>query len=163
LRPGQSTNLCAVFTPAETGSLAFAGSASGRVAPAVATRCDTRITGIPAVLIELVDLVDPIEIGTNETYEITVLNQGSAILTNVKLVCTLEAGQEFVSGAGASSVQADGRTVTLAALPQLQPKEKAVWQVVVKPLSAGDVRFTTDLTTDQFEKPIRETESTRQY
>ncbi len=163
LRPGQTTNVCALFTAAEPGLLAFASSASGRIAPSAESRCETRVVGIPAVLIELVDLVDPIEVGTNETYEITVLNQGSAVLTNVKFVCTLEENQEFVSGTGASAVAAQGRTITLSPLAELKPKDNAVWQVVVKVLQASDTRFTAELTADQFQQPIKETESTRQY
>jgi hypothetical protein len=60
-------------------------------------------------------------------------------------------------------VQAEGRTVTLATLPELNPKDKAVWQVVVKVLKAGDVRFAAEVSADQFKRPIKETESTQQY
>src|SRR5205085_12665172 len=125
----------------EAGSLSFLTAARGRVAPPVESRCETRVVGVPAVLIEVVDLDDPIDVGLPETYEIFVLNQGSAVLTNVKFVCALEDSQEFVSGSGASNVTAEGRTVTLTALPELKPKEKAVWRVVVKVLKAADARF----------------------
>lgn len=163
LRPGRSTNVCAVFTAAQPAALAFVGTARGRVAPPVESHCETRVVGVPGVLIEVVDLVDPIEVGNEETYEILVLNQGSAVLTNVKFVCTLEENQEFVSGSGASAVAAEGRIITLAPLPHLQPKEKAVWRVVVRASKAADARFTAELTADQFQQLITETESTQQY
>jgi hypothetical protein len=92
-----------------------------------------------------------------------VVNQGTAALSNVKVVCQLEATQEFVSGAGTTAVSADGRTITLAALPELPVKQQAAWRVVVKALQAGDVRFATELNADQFQRPINETESTQQY
>ena len=69
LRPGDSTNLCAVFTAAEPGSLAFVSTARGPVATPVESRCETRVVGVPGVLIEVVDLVDPIEVGQEETYQ----------------------------------------------------------------------------------------------
>ena len=163
LMPGTSSNVCAVFKPAQPGAVLFTATARGQVAPQTETRCETRIMGIPAILIEVVDLIDPIDIGENETYEIQVLNQGSAILTNLKVVCTLAEGQEFVSGSGPSQVTAEGSTVNLATVPALHPKDTAVWRVVVKVLKAGDVRFTADVSTDQFQPPILETESTRQY
>lgn len=163
LMPGTSSNVCAVFKPAQPGALPFSATARGQVAPQVETRCETRIMGIPAILIEVVDLIDPIDVGENETYEIQVLNQGSAILTNLKVVCTLAEGQEFVSGSGPSAVTAEGSTVMLTTVPALNPKDTAVWRVVVKVLKAGDVRFTADVSTDQFQLPIKETESTRQY
>jgi hypothetical protein len=163
LLDGAATNLCAVFTPTQPATLAFAASVRGRNTPSLTTTCETRVAGIPAIQLEVVDIDDPIEVGSNETYEIQVLNQGSAVLTNVKLVCTLEGSQEFVSGSGASGVQAEGRTITVTPLPELRPTDKAVWRVVVKTLAVDDVRFTTELTADQFTKPIRETEATRQY
>jgi hypothetical protein len=163
LLPGGSSNLCASFNSPQPATLPFAATARGRISTPVESRCETRVVGIPAILIEVVDLDDPIEVGRNETYEIQVVNQGSAVLTNVKVFCALEEGQEFVSGSGPSGVQAEGRTVTLATLPELNPKDKAVWQVVVKVLKAGDVRFAAEVSADQFKRPIKETESTQQY
>lgn len=163
LSPGQSTNLCALYKPAQKGALPFHASARGRVAPPVESRCETRVVGLPSILLEVVDLADPVEVGTNQTYEIKVVNQGSEVLTQVKVSCTLEESQEFVSGSGASVVTASARSITLAPLPELAPKGTAVWRVVVKALQAGDVRFNTELSADQFQRPIRETESTQQY
>ena len=163
LPAGAGTNLCAAFKPPQTGALPFTSTVRGRVAPPVESRCATRIMGLPSVLLEVVDLADPVEVGKEQTYQIKVTNQGSAVLTKVKVVCTLEETQEFVSGSGASVVSAEGRIITLATLPTLGLKEQAVWQVVVKALQAGDVRFATELKADQFERSINETESTRQY
>lgn len=59
------------------------------------------------------------------------VNQGSEVLTQVKVSCTLEESQEFVSGSGASVVTASARSITLAPLPELAPKATAVWRVVV--------------------------------
>ena len=158
-----SQQFCAVFDAAQPCTLSYVSSARGSRAPEVQSRCETRVAGVPAVLLEVVDLNDPIEVGEDETYEIVVLNQGTATLTNVKLVCLLQERQDFVSGTGTTAVQAQGRTVTLENLPMLNPKETATWRVIVKTLAAGDVRFTTELTCDQFLKPITETEATQQY
>ncbi len=163
LPPGRSTNLCAAFASPQAGALAFVASARGRVASAVESRCESRVVGLPSVLFEVVDVADPVEVGKEQTYEIKVVNQGTAALTNVKVVCTLEETQEFVSGTGTSAVSAEGRTITLAALPELAVKQQAAWRVVVKALQAGDVRFATELHADQFKRPINETESTQQY
>jgi uncharacterized repeat protein (TIGR01451 family) len=163
LSAGRSTNVCAEFSVAEPGLLAFTATAHGNLAAAVKTSCATRVVGIPAVLLEVVDLDDPIEVGKNQTYEIRVINQGTGPLTNVKVLSTLEDGQEFVSGTGTSEVSAQERTITLATLPALNPKDKATWRVVVKTLKAGDVRFTTELHSDQFQQPIKEIEATQQY
>lgn len=163
LAPQRSKLLCADFMVPQPGTLTFASTAHGTIAQPVDTMCVTRVTGIPAVLLEVIDLEDPIEVGQQETYELRVINQGSTTLTNVVIVCTLENSQEFVSGNGATTAQAQDRSVTFAPLAALSPKATATWHVVVKALTAGDVRFTTELTSDQFQRSINETEATRQY
>jgi uncharacterized repeat protein (TIGR01451 family) len=163
LSAGRTTNVCAEFITAQPGTLEFVATARGNLAEAASSRCETRVVGIPAILLEVVDLDDPIEVGKNQTYEIRVTNQGTGPVTNVRVVCLLEDSQEFVSGTGTSEVTAQDHTVNLSALPTLNPKDKATWRVVVKTLKAGDVRFTTELRSDQFQEPIKEIESTRQY
>jgi hypothetical protein len=110
-----------------------------------------------------VDLSDPIEVGSEQIYEITVLNQGSADDTGIRLRCFLEESQRFVSGTGSTPVQAEDRTITAEPLAVLAPKATASWRIVVNALAAGDVRFSTELTSDQLQRPVQETEATRQY
>jgi len=163
LAVGSSNQVCAMFGAPQLGQLSFVSTARGQRASPVQNRCETRIIGIPAILLEVVDLSDPIEVGSDVTYEITVLNQGTAALTNIELACTMEESQQFISGTGTTAVQAQDRTITLEKLPALHPKEKAAWRVIAKALAPGDVRFTTELTCQQFQKPVREAEATQQY
>lgn len=163
LSPGASQEVCVELNTSQIGPLTFDSAASGSRSSQVQSHCSTRVVGIPAVLLEVVDLSDPIEVGGEQTYEITVLNQGSAVLTNLKLACTLEPSQQFVSGTGPTTIRGEERSVAFESLHQLGSKETAVWRVVVKALEAGDVRFFTELKCDQFARPITETESTRQY
>jgi hypothetical protein len=163
LAAGASKEICADFTVPEPAVLTFAATATGASAQPVACHCTSRVLGIPAVLLEVIDLEDPIEVGQENTYEIRVLNQGSGPLTNLRLVCTLEDSQRFVAGTGATAVSAAGASVTSAPLATLAPKAEVRWQVVVEALAAGDVRFTTQLSADQCARPVGETEATQQY
>jgi len=133
-------------------------------------QCEMQIKGIPGVLLEVVDESDPIEVNTNETYTITVTNQGTAEDTNIKIVCEIPKQMSYVSSEGATKGTADGNTVTFAPLPRLAPKERATFKVVCKGIdTAGndtaDVRFKTIMTTDQTVAggPVTETESTHIY
>jgi uncharacterized repeat protein (TIGR01451 family) len=121
------------------------------------------VAGIPAVLLEAVDLQDPVGVGEEVTYEIRVTNQGSAPVTGIRLAALLPAAQEFMRGTGAGAVTAEGRTVRTEALPLLEPKAQAAWRFTVRALTAGDIRFQVDLTSDQFPQPIVEFEATTQY
>ncbi len=123
----------------------------------------TAVQGIPAILLECVDEADPIEIGAQETYTITVTNQGTAADTNIVIKCTLPGEQEFVSASSPTKETVEGQVVTFAPLKSLAPKAKATYKVVVKALKAGDVRFTVSLKSDQLKTPVGETESTNIY
>lgn len=166
LAPGDTEKRCAVFRQRAPGVLAFSATARGACAPSVTAGCSTRIAGIPAILIEAVDLADPVQVGEQVTYEIRVTNQGSAPGTNIRLSCVLQDSQSFVSGGGETALTADaasGRRLITEPLPVLEPKATATWRVVVRAEAAGDTRFQIDLTSDQFVEPITEIESTTQY
>jgi hypothetical protein len=81
----------------------------------------------------------------------------------LRIVATLPETQEFVSAQGTTEARCADRTVTADPLPVLAPGGEASWTVVVRALTAGDVRFHTELRTGQLDRPVAETESTRQY
>jgi len=102
--------------------------------------------------------------GDDETYVITVTNQGSASDTNIRLVAMLEDGVQYVSSSGPTTGTAEGQKVTFEPLPTLAPKAAATWRVAVKGNKVGDTRFEVQMTSDQLgNKPVMETESTRFY
>ncbi len=125
--------------------------------------CEFPVKGIPAILLECVDDPDPIEVGSDVTYTITVTNQGTETGTNIAVTCTLPAEQQFVKGGGATQPTASGQTITFAALPSLAPKAKAVFTLTVKGVGVGDVRFAVSMKSDQIAPPVTETEATRIY
>lgn len=163
LLPNQGKQVCATLNPATPGTMAFASTAGGSRAASTQSACATEIFGVAAILLETVDLADPIEVGKEVTYVIKVTNQGSVTGTNIRIVCTLPASQEFVSSAGATSASVTDRQVTMETLPSLAAKAVATWRVIVKALHADDARFKVELQSDQFEKPITEDESTQLY
>jgi uncharacterized repeat protein (TIGR01451 family) len=124
----------------------------------------TQVRGIPAILLECVDLTDPLAVGETETYVITVTNQGSAVGTGIVIVCELPDQQTFLSVTGPTKHTVEGgKKITFAPLAQLAPKAKTTYRVNVKGDAVGDVRFKVSLTSDQMETPAFETESTHIY
>ena len=121
------------------------------------------IAGIPAILLELIDEEDPIEVGNNVVYMIRVTNQGSLAGTNIKMDVELEDTMQYISSSGATLATQNGNKISLAPLPSLAPKKQAVWRIVVKAAGSGDVRFGVNMTSDQIDRPVRETESTNFY
>jgi len=133
------------------------------VCSSASAEASTDVKGIPAILLELIDLEDPIEVGARETYVITITNQGSADDTNIALTCTLPDEEDYVSADGPTKGKLDEKVLTFEPLRTLEPKDKAVYRVVVKGTKAGDVRFKIRLTSDQMTSPVEESESTRIY
>ena len=163
LAPMKGKEVCLTFDVAAPGEISFRPAAHGTIAPAAQSDCETKVIGVPGILLEVVDLADPIEVDKEVTYVIKVTNQGSAPGTNIRIACTLPESEEFVSGKGATAVNAAGGALTMGTLPELAPKAVASWEVVVKANQAADARFKAELSSDQFEKPIIESESTQLY
>ena len=163
LPSGAHQQACALFTARQRGVLAFDAQLTGDLSAAQASHCETRIKGIPGVLLEVVDVKDPILVGGEVQYVIRVLNQGSEPLTQLHLEGRLEPGQRFISGSGASQVQANAGGFTLSPLAVLAPQQEARWQVAVKAEQAGDFRLKVEMRVDQMPRPVEETEATLQY
>ena len=151
------------YTPSRAGTFANTATASAKCADGVTASARTSVKGIPAVLLEVVDLVDPVPVGGQTTYVITATNQGSMAGTDIAIICTLEDNEQYVSSSGPTKGTADGKMVKFAPLPSLAPGAKAAWKVVVKAVKAGDVRFTVKMNTGEFERPVDETEATNLY
>jgi uncharacterized repeat protein (TIGR01451 family) len=158
-----SKELCVSFNMPKAGMLELDATATGSFSRPTQSKCQTRIFGIPGLLIDAVDLEDPVEVGHEVTYDIKVTNQGTATCTNVRLICTLPESEEFVSGSGPTAVRAQERTLTTEPLASFAPKTSVTWRVIVKALAPDDARFKVNLYADELQKPIYEEEPTHLY
>jgi len=164
LAPNATQKVCAVIaTPRQPGSLSLAPTVQGTCAPRAQSTCLTRVEAVSGILVEVIDLVDPVEVGQEVNYVITVTNQGLLTGSNIRILCSLPASQEYLSSTGPTTARVVDGKLVLEALPSLEGKAVASWQVLVKALSADDARFNVELRSDQFERPILEMEATRQY
>lgn len=161
LEPGQSKTMAANFACNRIGK--FKNGARVSYCAEARDECEIEVKGIPAILLECVDDPDPIEVGSNLTYTITVTNQGSATDTNIRLTCTLPAEEEFVTSDGPTKGAVSGKTVTFEPLPSLAPKAKATYRLTVKGTADKNVRFKVEMQSDQIDSPVMETESTTIY
>jgi uncharacterized repeat protein (TIGR01451 family) len=126
---------------------------------------ETRVEGLSAMLVELVDLDDPVEVGANCRYELRVTNTGSKTETNIQVVCTLPDKMEFwgAQGAGNCHHRVEGKEVIFEALPKLAPRADAVFRVSTRPLAPGDVRFRARIKADSLTEPVNKEESTKVF
>jgi len=161
INPGDTVTASVTFAACVMGTIDNTATASAACADSVSATTRTLIKGAAGILLEVSDTTDPIRVGNITTYRIVATNQGSIPVTNISIKALLEPSMNFVSIAGATRGQfsADG-TIIFEPLACLSPNTQAIWEVTVRAASQGDVRFQTEMTADQLDRNVMETEST---
>lgn len=157
-----SREVCAELMASQAGVKAFVSTVRG-AATALTNNCETKFLGVYAMVVEVIDVEDPVIVGKDVTYVITAMNQGDQALTNVRVSCVVPDSQAYVMGSGTSPVRVANRVLTMDPVPTLEGKATATWRLVTKALSADDSRFKVQFISDQFDSPIHEDEATRLY
>ena len=121
------------------------------------------IEGMAAILFEVVDTNDPVEVGGETTYEIRVVNQGSKAATNVRISAVLPAEMRAVAAEGPTRHAVDGSKIVFEPLAQLAPKADTTYRLRVQGIKPGDQRVRVQLVTDEMRDPVTKEESTRVY
>ncbi|MDB5357250.1 MAG: hypothetical protein JWN24_3703 [Phycisphaerales bacterium] len=163
INPGETRTLDVMAAGNQGGVLALNAAATAACAERVAQSAQTRIQAVAALLLEAVDEADPVRVGDNVVYDITVTNQGTGPDTNVRVTAAVPEGEQFVSATGATEASADGATVHFAPVATLAPKQSVTWKVVVKAAHAGDVQFKVNATSDSVKAPAEKAEPTKLY
>jgi uncharacterized repeat protein (TIGR01451 family) len=105
---------------------------------------------------------DPVEVGKETSYTITVFNQGAAQATMVRIIATVP-DQMAVKGTGGPGATRKGQTITFDSI-NLRPGGTATYEVFVTPQQPGDVRFKVEMTAAELlGGPVRKEESTTIY
>jgi uncharacterized repeat protein (TIGR01451 family) len=161
LSPGATKNLSMAVTSAATGVAASDSKASAVCCQDVVASASRPIVGIPALLLELIDYTDPLEIGDSTVYEVRVTNQGTAKATNITLVGEFE-GFSHVENSGHTPISLSGKSLGFGGF-SLEAKETVTWKITLKGEAVGDHRFHLEMNSDQLSRPVNETESTTIY
>lgn len=164
LGAGQSKTVTLDLSGPNPCTVTAKANASGYCAEAADDVAQTELVGVPAVLLEVVDSPDPVRLGTETVYTITVTNQGTATDTNVAITAELEKF-DYVSSTGPTTASVSGSTITFAPLATLPVGASETWTVRAKSTATGDTRFSVRMDTDQLEdsRPVEETEATRVF
>jgi uncharacterized repeat protein (TIGR01451 family) len=123
----------------------------------------TRVEGLSALLVEMVDTEDPIEVNSETAYEVRIRNTGSKVETDIKLVATVPDKMEFVSAQAPVRHHAERKTIVFDPVAQLAPQTDTTFRIRVKAQDAGTVRFKIQLTSTNLVEPIIQMEATRIY
>jgi uncharacterized repeat protein (TIGR01451 family) len=163
LKPKESKTYKVVLTSRVTGNLcntAFVKDSSGLNA---SSKACTLWKGHPALLLEVVDSVDPLLPGEETIYTIRITNQGTAADGNVRFSALFPAGISPMSIVGSTKGSVKGKSVTVASQAILAPKEVVEWKIRAKAIKAGDARLKVKMFSDLLKTPVVEEESTHVY
>ncbi len=144
LEPGQSREITAQFTSDGVGQRRIDASArEQRGWAAAGCYCGVSVEGLPALQVEMIDLnlarekEGVFELGQDFLYVLDVLNDmGTAITPDLKIVWTLPAELEFVSGAGDRGVTVTGSgQMAESSSFVLAPNEEQRFELTVRAVS----------------------------
>jgi uncharacterized repeat protein (TIGR01451 family) len=165
LQPNQSREVNLELTAINPGlnkNQVVAAAAHGMRAE---TEVVTHIEGLPALLMELADSDDPVEVGAGTSYQIRVTNTGTKSESNLRLVCAVPEQMKVLDARGPAGIafKVEGTQVIFQPLPKLAPRADAIYRVHVHCLRPGDCRFRAQITADGLSNPVLREESTRVY
>ena len=123
----------------------------------------TKVEGVSAIMVEMVDTEDPVEVNGDTAYEVRITNTGSKAETDIKLIAVVPDKEELKDVQGPVKYHAEGKTIVFDPIDKLAPHADALFRVNVKAKEQGIVYFKIDVTSTNLVQPVEKTESTRIY
>lgn len=115
------------------------------------------------IFFDIDDVVDPIEVGSDTTYRVRIVNQGTKTATNVQLMVDLPAGITPTSVEGGITSEIRNQEIMFAPIMSLNPGDEVALRINATGVSPGDHRIAVNLQSDGREINVTKQESTRVY
>ncbi|MFO0879348.1 MAG: hypothetical protein U0840_18535 [Gemmataceae bacterium] len=161
--PGQTREVKLEVQAVNPGDHKFKATAVGARGLRAESELQTRVEGLAALLVEMVDTEDPIEAGGDTAYEVRITNTGSKTETDIKLVAQVPDLMQFKNAQGPVRYREEGKMVVFEPIEKLSPRADAIFRINVKALEAGTVRFKIQVTSTNLTEPVVKMEATRIY
>ncbi len=122
-----------------------------------------RVEGTAELAFTVKDSADPIELGSDTTYEVQIQNLGSKADSNIQLIAQLPPGLEPTTGSGPTQATIQGQVISFAPLAGLAPDEQAVFSIHARGKAVGAYVIRVQLRSDELQVPVTKEEGTRVY
>ncbi len=131
-------NVHVTVLPIEPGSHKLKADAKAELGLQQACEHEVTVEGLAELTFAVSDVADPIEVGSDTTYEIKVQNLGSKPDANIQLVAELPPGLTPTTGDGPTQATVQGQTVVFAPLARMGANEEAIFKVHANGTAVGD-------------------------
>jgi uncharacterized repeat protein (TIGR01451 family) len=163
LAPGATRTVELALRSQEAGKVCNQAVARAERGLSAQAEACTEFIGVSALLIEVVDTDDPVEVGAETSYVISVRNQGTVAATNIRIEALAPEQMDVIRVTGPTDHRKEGRRIIFQPLT-LQAHSDGRYVVYVRAIKPGDVRFKVDLNADVLTSgPVHEEESTTIY
>jgi uncharacterized repeat protein (TIGR01451 family) len=161
LPPGGQRTVQVTLRAREAGEVVNQAAATAEHGLRAEASARTRFEAVTGLTADVeVDPPNVVEVGKQATFKIIVENQGDAAVTNLRVTATVPEQMQYQAGTGPTAARQDGQAVAFEVLPTLAPHQKVEYDVIVKALKAGDVRFRAAVGADQLPAgPVHREES----
>ncbi|MEX1024867.1 MAG: hypothetical protein WD226_07280 [Planctomycetota bacterium] len=160
LEPGDSRSLEVQFDLAAPGDITVRAMSEAYCVERMTETVQTTASGIPAILLEVVDERDPVPVGETTVYNIRVKNQGSAPGLSVDVRAQLPEGFELVQAEGETQASSEGNMITFATIERIEPGDVVGWNVEVRATAEGQVTFRVEMQSEAQGQEVYELEPT---
>lgn len=163
LEAGQTVQLACELNARRSGDYKHLVQASGESGTRAAAELDTRVDSASAVVMEVTDLDDPVEVESQTAYVIKIRNTGSKAAQNLRLACELPQGVELIDTEGPTAAGLDKGTLNFRPLNELAAGGNVTYRVKVSGKTAGNLRLRAMLLTNASNEPLIVEELTKFY
>jgi uncharacterized repeat protein (TIGR01451 family) len=160
IAPGQTRTATIHFHPQQGGPVTVDATALANCAEPVAASTSTKVVTVAATALMVTHDPEPVAIGSNVVYHITVTNKGTAPDGNVVVAAALPGSTQFVRASGGTAAKAEGQTVRFTPIATLEPGKSVSWQIEAKAVRQDDAQLLASMTSDSNPKPVARLEST---
>ena len=163
LAPGQEGDVELIALPVATGEQKLRIEGTADLGLPHTFEHTTVVEAITELAFTVSDTQDPIEVGSETTYEFHIVNNGTKTATNVQVTAILPGELTPLSGEGTTRVVIQGQQVLMQPLKRMGPGEEAIYKIKVKGIRAGDHIIDVRLASDEVPTPVTKQESTKVY
>jgi uncharacterized repeat protein (TIGR01451 family) len=163
LPPAQSGKVKITTLPVEPGEQKLVVEGRAQLGLTAAAEQVVNVMQSEELLHTVKDTDEVIEVGSETTYEIRVVNSGTKAATNVRIAAQMPPGIAAVDGQGPTRAAADATQVVFDPLPRLNPQEEVIYKIIAQGRQAGDHIVRVQLSSDEWKTPVSREESTRAY